>query len=466
VPRNASVLSASNRADSSRTTLMSSKTWPVSAVSIYAAGPLGASASANPPLTSACITFGTTWIVTLGRVARASRRSSWSAMIRALSVNRRSAGRISALTAIPQGRLSEYRTGKRKPQATSVFEAFADGIGMPPAARRALGLAAGSATLPSGASTTDDTKLSYPDNAPQATENLSALWRTDLADATAFQRGRFDPRTWDTASLRWLVHPGSAPDESPTGVRIGMSDVTRFRATVDLFDTLDGRFGGGHARESLIKYLSVDADRLLRGRYSAEVGRELFSAVGEATLLAAWMTYDSAPASSLAQSYFVQALALAQAGNDRLLGASILDAMSHQATFAGRYTDAANLARAARTGMRGLASPTQTAHFHAMEARALARLGDAKACSAALSASVTEFERANPDNAPAWIRYFNESELSAEFGHCMRPGPRIRCRPLRRQQPQGIRNIRPQRLLRLTRPSRRSPGSRRRRAGV
>ena len=65
------------------------------------------------------------------------------------------------------------------------------------------------------------------------------------------------------------------------------------------------------------------------------MGRELFSAVGEATLLAAWMTYDSAPASALAQSYFVQALALAQAGNDRLLGASILDAMSHQATFAG-----------------------------------------------------------------------------------------------------------------------------------
>ena len=40
-----------------------------------------------------------------------------------------------------------------------------------------------------------------------------------------------------------------------------------------------------------------------------------------ATLLAAWMSYDSAPASALAQGYFIQALALAQAGNDRLLGA-------------------------------------------------------------------------------------------------------------------------------------------------
>jgi hypothetical protein len=49
------------------------------------------------------------------------------------------------------------------------------------------------------------------------------------------------------------------------------------------------------------------------------------------------MTYDSAPESALAQRYFIQALALAQAGENRLLGASVLDAMSHQATYAGHY---------------------------------------------------------------------------------------------------------------------------------
>jgi hypothetical protein len=207
--------------------------------------------------------------------------------------------------------------------------------------------------------------------------------------------------------------------ERPRGALIGTGDVTRFRATVDMFAELDNRFGGGHAREALIKYLSVDGDRLLRGRYSDAVGRELFSAVAEATLLA-WMTYDSAPASGMAQGYFIQALSLAQAGSDRLLGGSILDAMSHQATFAGKFTDAANLARAALTGTRGVAPPTLTAHYHAMEARALARLGDAKSCSRALSESVTEFDRANPADAPVWMQYFNESELSAEFGHCMR----------------------------------------------
>jgi hypothetical protein len=94
--------------------------------------------------------------------------------------------------------------------------------------------------------------------------------------------------------------------------------------------------------------------------------------------------------------------------------------MSHQATFMGRFTEAASLARAARAGTPGVATPTLTAHFHAMEARGLARLGDAKACMHALSESMREFERATPEDDPEWIRYFNESELSAEFGHCMR----------------------------------------------
>lgn len=141
-------------------------------------------------------------------------------------------------------------------------------------------------------------------------ENVSALRPADLAEVTAAQRGRIDPRAWGNASLRWLVDPGRVPaEQSSSTVRIGIGDVERFRTTVDMFDKLDGQFGGGHACEALIQYLSVDASRLLSGRFSEEVGRALFSAVGEATLLAAWMTYDSTPTSALAQGYFVQALA-------------------------------------------------------------------------------------------------------------------------------------------------------------
>src|SRR5690606_38426715 len=150
------------------------------------------------------------------------------------------------------------------------------------------------------------------------------------------------------------------------------------------FAQLDDRFGGDHARHALIQYLSRDVAPLLTGQYKESVGRALFSTVAEATLLAAWMSYDACH-HGLAQRYFLQALRLAQDGDDRRLAGSILSAMSHQATFLGHYAQAATLARAARMGISGVATPTLMAQFHAMEARALACTGDTRACEQALT---------------------------------------------------------------------------------
>jgi transcriptional regulator with XRE-family HTH domain len=58
-------------------------------------------------------------------------------ILKALGVTQ---GHISELTGIPQGRLSEWAQHRRVPRATSSFEKFADGLGIPPAARQALGL--------------------------------------------------------------------------------------------------------------------------------------------------------------------------------------------------------------------------------------------------------------------------------------------------------------------------------------
>jgi hypothetical protein len=113
------------------------------------------------------------------------------------------------------------------------------------------------------------------------------------------------------------------------------------------------------------------------------------------------MAYDSG-VHGVAQRYFIQALRLAQASNDRLLAGSIVDAMSHQATFLRRPREAANLARAALSGTKGRATATLTAHFHAMEARALACAGDVRASQLALSNAVRNFERREPANDPAY----------------------------------------------------------------
>jgi hypothetical protein len=358
-------------------------------------------------------------------VLEACRNHDLGYVIKTLWENGLTQGKIAALTGRPQGRISEWIRGLRTPKHANVIDDIATGLGFPPTARRALGLTAeppatAVTALPSG-SLQLDAGLVFPGSPTEATDTVSRLWRADLEDPTEPQQRTVDPRAWGDASLKWLVSPPYPAGAETLGrVHVGMADVQRFRTTVNMFVQLDDQFGGGHARQTLIQYLSVDGDRLLRGRSGEEVGRELHSAVGEATLLAAWMTYDSTPSSGLAQRYFVQALGLAKAADDRLLGASILDAMSHQATYMGRFSDAANLARAARTGTGNVATPTLTAHFHTMEARALARLGDAKACDRALAEAVREFDRRNPDDDPEWIRYFNEVELNAEFGHCYR----------------------------------------------
>jgi hypothetical protein len=38
----------------------------------------------------------------------------------------------------------------------------------------------------------------------------------------------------------------------------------------------------------------------------------------------------------------------------------------------------------------------------------------------ALSEAVRAFERRNVEDDPEWIRYFDDAELAAEFGHCFR----------------------------------------------
>jgi hypothetical protein len=47
---------------------------------------------------------------------------------------------MASLTGLHQVQLSNYKTGKHRPKEISVFAAFADGLGLPSAARQALGL--------------------------------------------------------------------------------------------------------------------------------------------------------------------------------------------------------------------------------------------------------------------------------------------------------------------------------------
>lgn len=262
--------------------------------------------------------------------------------------------------------------------------------------------------------------LRYPDSYSEGVTAVAQLWQADHDRAHTLRTAPVNIGAWNEAALSWLVATRKGLDGTAGERRVGDSDIAGITNTVDMFDQLDGRHGGGHARRSLIEFLRSDLTRLLRSSYSDDVGKELYRAASQAVLLGAWMTYD-AGVHGLAQRYFIQALKLAEATSENLRSASVLDAMSHQATFLGNFREAANLARTARMGTEASGSPCAQAHFYAMEARALARLGERADCDRAMAAAVREFERRDPDNDPAdWFDYFDDAELAAELGHCNR----------------------------------------------
>ena len=74
-------------------------------------------------------------------VLNACKRRDLSTMITILGANGVTQSQIAALMGkTTQGRLSEYKMHKRAP-TMETFKKFADGLGLPPAARLALGLA-------------------------------------------------------------------------------------------------------------------------------------------------------------------------------------------------------------------------------------------------------------------------------------------------------------------------------------
>jgi tetratricopeptide (TPR) repeat protein len=316
----------------------------------------------------------------------------------------------------------------RRFETIDVLERIADGLDFPDTARLMVGFAPQhmtvgqilSARAPNEPGKAMTAALTYPPEVEQGVTTVTELFEADLTAAPEAAQAKVDNTAWHSATLGWLItDSGQQLNERPVGHRVDMSTVRAIRETKNVFADLDNQFGGAHARLALVQYLRSDAAGMLNGSYTEAIGKELFRAIAETTHLAAWMSYDAGQ-HGLAQRYFIQALRLAEAGDDRQLAGSVLDAMSHQATFLGKYQEAAQLAQAALTGTRGRSTPTMSAHFLTMKARAHAKLGDARATDLALSQAVELFERRNPDDDPEYIRYFDEAELSAEFGHCFR----------------------------------------------
>ncbi|GAA3617275.1 regulator [Streptomyces chitinivorans] len=293
----------------------------------------------------------------------------------------------------------------------------------------------------------------------EAVDIVGGLWRKDTGNHAELRKIAFTPAGLVVPSRDWLIgrpdervargepapeaarvpaqgrgplSPAAVPPprvgqaariervERGPGQRVTAGDVAALRSVGELFRALDHAYGGGHARQALVRYLEHEAEPMLRGSYGEQTGRRLFAAVADLTRLAGWTAYDIA-AHGLAQRYFVQALRLAQAAGDRAYGSYVLVTMSRQAVYLGHGREAVQLARVAQQGVGSSVPPVLQALLHAVEARGHGVLGEVRACTASLARAERALEQARPgDEVPHWARFFDEAQLADEFGHCHR----------------------------------------------
>ncbi len=224
--------------------------------------------------------------------------------------------------------------------------------------------------------------------------------------SSEFTAWRADPE----GASAWHLRHGHVTPETVDAIR----ELTR------TFRRLDNRLGGGYAQKLLAHHLDDQIMPMIRnGRYTEEVGQDLFSAAAELAHLAGWMAYD-VELHVVARRYLNQALQLASAAADSGLGGEILAGLGHQAIYLGRITEAIDLAQAARQAANRARVPALLAEAYVLEAHGHARLGHAGSCATLLHRADKAFERVDGASAPEWIRYFDNAYLAARCGHCFR----------------------------------------------
>ncbi|GLF99750.1 transcriptional regulator [Streptomyces yaizuensis] len=218
-------------------------------------------------------------------------------------------------------------------------------------------------------------------------------------------------------SRDWLLN--TLDQEPPPGPRVRLEDVTSVRNMFATFQDTDVMRGGGAGRRMLTRYLNGHVYPLLRRAYAEEVRRALCAATAEQTYLLGWMAFDDGEQGT-AQRFLIQALRLAEEARDAALGAHVLAGLADQATLTGDPAEGRRLAQAGRQGLARVESPACEADLWALEARALAVLGEGTAAVRAVRASEAAFGRVDGGREPLWATFIDPAYLHGEYANTFR----------------------------------------------
>ncbi|MFD9792099.1 transcriptional regulator [Streptomyces sp. NPDC059070] len=217
---------------------------------------------------------------------------------------------------------------------------------------------------------------------------------------------------WATAKPSPLTE--RLAERAPSG-RIGTLEVEGLRAITAMFRDADNRHGGVLSRKAVLAQMSDATAMLDACSYTEANGRALFSAVADLGSVAGWMSFDAGLHKS-AQRLFITALHAANEGNDKAVGAHILQCMARQMSHLEHYTDALDLVALAQYGARHHASPATKSMLASLESRFHAILGNLDESERAAGHAEEAFLRIAIEDEPAHMAFFDKAELSATIG--------------------------------------------------
>jgi hypothetical protein len=293
-----------------------------------------------------------------------------------------------------------------------VATADAHGIELPPAIRRAA-----AAMLREPLADPVEEGLRYRASVPTTIDIVAAVGTADLARQEGLVQAPFSADALIAPSRDWLVDHGADHAAGPEYSRVGMAEAEAIRDTFSAFQELDTKYGGAHARMSLVQYLNSDVVPLLRKSCTDSVGRAVFGAAAELTYLAGLTAFDSGR-HGLAERYYIQALRLAGEAEEHAFAGNILAAMSHLAISHGDGHEAIQLAKAGLCGIKGTGIHSVEMRLNVMLARGFALLGESQRCAVALSKAEVALDKARPGCELSWCRFLDGAFLAGEAAQC------------------------------------------------
>ncbi|MBB5134660.1 hypothetical protein HNP84_004394 [Thermocatellispora tengchongensis] len=209
---------------------------------------------------------------------------------------------------------------------------------------------------------------------------------------------------------QWLARAvDDLPD--PLSGRLGMAEVARLEATVDVFRNWEHAYGGGLVRKAVIGQLNEVAD-LLRDGHPRPIALRLYGVMARLAKIAANMSWDSGMQGA-AQRYYVLGLQAARPTGDKAFGAGILASMARQLLYLGQAGDALELVRLALDGTRATGTPRLRAMLRTREAWAYVALGRVEAFRRAIGIAEDTYAQAGSDDTST---SFDEAELAGVTG--------------------------------------------------